>query len=142
MPVMDAVQIERFVVEQFPQISELQYRIEEVGEGTLRVRLPYDDMLLRPGGTISGPALMALADSATYFLILSMIGPVGLAVTTSLHIDFLRKPKPADVVADAEILKLGSRLAIARVSLRSHDDTEPVAHASVTYSIPPKRKAA
>ncbi len=88
---------------------------------------------------MSGPSLMALADSAAYLLILSMIGPVALAVTTSLNINFLRKPAPRDILAEARILKLGSRLAVADVAMFSDGDAEPVAHATVTNSIPPRR---
>jgi uncharacterized protein (TIGR00369 family) len=82
---------------------------------------------------------MALADTATYVALLGMIGPVALAVTTNLNINFLRKPAQADVIAECKLLKLGKRLAIGEVTMYSDGDTEPVAHATVTYSIPPEK---
>jgi len=93
--------------------------------------------MLRPGGTISGPTLMALADFAMYIVLLSAIGPVGLAVTTSLNINFLRRGAPGhDVLAAARILKLGKRLAVGEVSLFSGDLPDPIAHVTAAYSIP------
>jgi uncharacterized protein (TIGR00369 family) len=95
------------------------------------------DRHLRPGGTVSGPALMTIADTAMYYLVLGMIGPVALALTTNLNINFLRAPKLADVIAEAEMLKLGKRLAVGQVTIYSEGSEDPVAHATVTYSIPP-----
>ena len=115
------------------------YIVEDVGDWGVRLRLPVTNLHLRPGGTVSGPALMALADAAAWLAILGQIGPVVLAVSTSLHIDFVRKPQPVDVVADGQIIKLGKTLAVVDVSLRSEDHDELVAKAQVTYSIPPKR---
>jgi uncharacterized protein (TIGR00369 family) len=126
-----------FFAEDFPQS---QVTIDEVGEGTARVRQAVSHEHLRPGGTVSGPVLMAVADAAVYAALLGQIGPVALAVTTSLNINFLRKPSPgADVVGDACLLKLGQRLAVGEVTIRSDGTDEPVAHATVTYSIPPER---
>ena len=136
---MTAADIETFLAAQFPQLDALPFRIERVEEQLVEVRLLYDDKHLRPGGTISGPALMSLADVAMYMLILSLIGPVALAVTTNLNINFLRKPQPGDVLAQVELLKLGSRLAVGSVTMFSVGESEPVAHATVTYSIPPQR---
>ena len=82
---------------------------------------------------------MTLADMATYFAVLSMIGPVALAVTTSLNINFLRKPAQVDVIAECRLLKLGARLAVGDVLMFSEGELEPVAQATVTYSIPPTR---
>ncbi len=138
MPKMTIEELEAFYANHFPQIDSRRFIIEEIKDGSLRVRLLYDDLNLRPGGTISGPALMALADSAMYSMLLAMIGPVPLAVTTSLNINFLRKPAPVDVIAKAEMLKLGRRLAVGSVTMFSDGDDEPVAHATVTYSIPPR----
>lgn len=105
----------------------------------VRLRANYHERFLRPGGTIAGPVMMGLADAAVYALVLSRIGPVELAVTTQLSINFLRKPSPADVVADARMLKLGKRLAVAEASLFSEEigPDSPVAHVTATYSIPP-----
>jgi len=92
---------------------------------------------LRPGGTVSGPTLMELADAAMYAAILGQIGKVALAVTTNLNMSFYRKPEPGTLRAEARILKLGQRLVVGDVLLFSNDSTESVAHASVTYSVPP-----
>ena len=109
---------------------------ESIGYGAARVRLPFDEAHIRPGGTISGPAMMALADFTMYAVVLGMIGPVKLAVTTSLNINFLRKPGRTDIVADGRILKLGKRLAVGEIVLTSAGDGA-VAHVTATYSIPP-----
>jgi uncharacterized protein (TIGR00369 family) len=108
-----------------------------VSDRFAQVRLLYHDRHLRPGGTISGPSLMTLADTAMYLAVLAMLGPVALAVTTNLNINFLRKPARADVIGQAKLLKLGKRLAVGEVTLYSDGDAEPVAHATGTYSIPP-----
>ena len=139
MPQMTAADLEAFLAAQFPQLDALPFKIERVEERLVEVRLLYADAHLRPGGTISGPALMSLADAAMYLLVLSLIGPVALAVTTNLNINLLRKPQPGDVLAQAELLKLGARLAVGSVTMFSSGDSEPVAHATVTYSIPPQR---
>lgn len=134
---MTLEEMRRFFATEFPQSTVV---IEAVDAGTARVRQRIGDGELRPGGTVSGPVLMATADSAMYAALLSMIGPVALAVTTSLHIDFLRKPPAGrDIVADARILKLGKRLAVGEVTLYSGEARDPVARASLTYSIPPRR---
>ncbi len=88
---------------------------------------------------MAGPAMMALADTAIYVALLGMIGPVALAVTTNLNINFLRKPVAADVIAQAKLLKLGRRLAVGDVLIFSDGDEEPVAHATVTYAIPSEK---
>lgn len=135
---LSAAELEAFLQEHFPQLDTLPYRVEHVAEGALALRLLYDAQHLRPGGTLSGPALMTLADTAMYLLVLAHIGPVALAVTTNLNINFLRKPPPGDVLANAQLLKLGARLAVGAVTMFSADAAEPVAHATVTYSIPPR----
>ena len=113
--------------------------IESVGGRAARARFKISKKHLRPGDTVSGPALMALADVAMYAALLGEIGLVPLAVTTSLNINFLRKPAPKDVYADARLLKTGKRLAVGEVTLYSEGDAEPVAHVTCTYSIPPRR---
>ena len=121
-------------------VVQLGIVVEAIGEGTARLRLPASPDLLRPGGTVSGPAMMTLADYAMYAAVLGAIGRVELAVTTSLSINFLRKPPSADIMADCRLLKLGKRLAYGEVML--HSDAEPdspVAHVTTTYSIPPER---
>jgi uncharacterized protein (TIGR00369 family) len=104
----------------------------------VRLRAKYSERFLRPGGTIAGPVMMGLADAALYALVLSRIGPVELAVTTNLSINFLKRPAPGDIIADARMLKLGKRLAVGEVSLFSESGSSdgPVAHVIGTYSIP------
>jgi uncharacterized protein (TIGR00369 family) len=121
-------------------VVQLGIITEAIDDGSARLRLPASPDVLRPGGTVSGPAMMTLADYAMYAAVLGAIGRVELAVTTSLSINFLRKPPQADIVADCRLLKLGKRLAYGEVML--HSDAEPdapVAHATTTYSIPPNR---
>ena len=125
---------------ELPWASQLLLDTEEIGEGWCRVRLPHQDMHLRPGGTISGPAMMTLADFALYVAVMASIGRVELAVTTNLSINFLRRPKPGAILAEARLMKLGQRLAVGEVHLRSEGEDEQhlVAHATGTYSIPPE----
>ena len=113
---------------------------ERIGYGNARVRLPFNEGHLRAGGTISGPAMMALADATMYAVVLGAIGIVKLAVTTSLNINFLHRPGRADLMAEGRLLKLGKRLAVVEVTLHSDGRDEPVAHATGTYSIPPERR--
>lgn len=113
--------------------------IERVGGNAARARFKVAKKHLRPGDTVSGPSLMALADVAMYAALLGEIGLVPLAVTTNLNINFLRKPAQKDVYADARLLKVGKRLAVGEVTLYSEGEPEPVAHVTCTYSIPPRR---
>ncbi|MGB8329047.1 MAG: PaaI family thioesterase [Polyangiales bacterium] len=136
MPEMTADEIKDFMAMFFPQ-ARMPIEIEDLRTGFLRIRVGITERYLRPGGTVSGPALMTIADTAMYYLLLAAIGPVPLALTTSLNIHFLRAPKPADLIAEAEILKLGQRLAVGEVTIYSVGSDEAVAHATVTYSIPP-----
>ena len=111
--------------------------IDEVGEKSARIHQPAGASHLRPGGTVMGPVQMALADTAVYLALLATAGAGFRAVTSSLHITFLRRPAPGDISAHARLIKLGTRLAVGDVSLYSGDDEEPVAQATVTYSLPP-----
>ncbi len=138
---MTIAELDRFLADHFPQAQGFGV-VEELGEHRTRLRLPFDASQLRPGGTISGPTLMALADTAMYFLVLASVGPVALAVTTSLNMTFLRRPAPRDVIAEVRRLKLGRRLAVGDVLIYSEDDPAPVAHAVVTYALPPREPSA
>ena len=127
-------QIRAFFTEAFPQAS---VTIESVGNMRARVRQATSDKHLRPGGTVSGPVLMAVADTATYAALLGTIGIVPLAVTSSLSIAFLRRPKAnRAVIADAELLKVGRKLAVADVRIYTEGHQELVAQATVTYALP------
>ena len=132
---------QNFLDAAFPQMAAGGRTYHLVGVGPLRatMRMDHHDRHLRPGGTISGPSMMALADYALYAAILSNIGPVALAVTTSLNFNFLRKPGPNGLLAEARLLKLGRRLAVGEVAITAPDSDDLVCHATGTYSIPPER---
>jgi uncharacterized protein (TIGR00369 family) len=136
MAAMSTDELQEFLLGAFPD-SPSTMVVEDSGPWGVTMRLPVTKAHGRPGGTVSGPALMGLADAAAWLAILAQIGPVALAVTTSLHIDFLRKPALVDMVADARVLKLGKTLAMVDVTLRSEGNDDVVAKAQVTYSIPP-----
>ncbi len=137
-PVMTRDDIEAFLEREFPQIhyGGRTYFVEDVGPMSARLRMAYHERHVRPGGTLSGPSIMTLADLALYVAILAHIGPVALAVTTNLSFNFLRKPGPRDLIAECRLLKLGKRLAVGEVALRSDGEPEIVCHATGTYSIP------
>lgn len=135
-------EFDRIAAEKLPFVKMMGLQLESVDHGRVVMRARYSDAFLRPGGTVSGPVMMTLADAAMYALVLSHIGPVELAVTTQLSINFLRKPAPGDIIAEASLLKLGKRLAVGEVSLYSDGeltDDHCVAHVTTTYSIPPER---
>ena len=128
-----------FLDEVFPQVKGM-FTIDRLDEDMLIMRLHASDQHLRPGGTVSGPAMFSLADVAAYVATMAHIGKEALAVTTNCSIDFMRKPKAgADVLAHARVLKLGKALSVTDVLLYSEGLAEPVARANLTYSIPPKR---
>jgi uncharacterized protein (TIGR00369 family) len=139
-PAMSVAELERFLAAEFPQGFHpgSGLTIEAVWHGGGRVRQAYQPQFVRPGGTISGPTMMALADFTMYVGVLASIGPVPLAVTTNLNINFLRKPEARDLLADCRLLKLGKRLAVGEVIILSDGMAEPVAHVTSTYSIPTK----
>ena len=120
-----------------PYAGQLGCRIERFEPGDVVLRMPWQDLLRRPGGTICGPALMALADVTLYGVVLSMVGEVPLAVTTDMSIHFLRRPAPRDVLASGRLLRLGSRLAVGEVIMHSEGDARPICHVVGTYAIPP-----
>jgi uncharacterized protein (TIGR00369 family) len=134
---MSVAELDRFLRVEFPQSFGTGDTIIESADGqTCLLRQRYHEKMLRPGGTISGPTLMALADCAMYVVLLSAIGPVGHAVTINLTINFLRKGEAGDVLAAARIMKLGKRLAVGEVTLTSGSSADPIAHVTATYSIP------
>src|SRR5258705_10653220 len=133
---MTVADLERFLHVEFPQaFSGGDISIESADGVSCLLRQRYSDQMLRPGGTISGPTLMALSDFAMYVVLLSAIGPVGLAVTTNLSINFLNKaPAGHDLIGQARLMKLGKRLAVGEVTLFSAAAGQPVAHVHATYS--------
>jgi uncharacterized protein (TIGR00369 family) len=136
---MNAEALRAYLAEVFPQVDTDVYQLETVTPEHAIVRLTAGYEQLRPGGTVSGPTMMALADYALYAAILSRIGPVALAVTTSLSFNFLRKPEPGDLLGVCRLMKLGRRLAVGEVSIAETLDAPPVCHAVGTYSIPAER---
>ena len=135
---MSVGELEEFLRVEFPQsFGSGDTTIESADGTTCLLRQRYSGRMLRPGGTVSGPTLMALADCAMYVVLLSAIGPIGLAVTTNLNINFLRKGQAGqDILAEARLLKLGKRLAVGEVNLLSGTSPDPIAHVTSTYSIP------
>ncbi|MDX5349111.1 MAG: PaaI family thioesterase [Paracoccaceae bacterium] len=134
---LDAEGLGGFLAREFGQVAQ-DFAVETVGPEGLILRLKVAEHHLRPGGTVSGPSIFALADVAMYLAILSRIGPVALAVTTNSSIDFMRKPAAGrDLLGHARLLKLGRSLAVGDVLVFSEGAAEPVARASLTYSIPP-----
>ncbi|MFU8863750.1 MAG: PaaI family thioesterase [Rhodobacterales bacterium] len=129
--------LEAFIAQVFPQVAE-DFTVDEVAPMEITMRLNVGERHLRPGGTVSGPAMFGLADVAIYLAIMAMIGPKALAVTTNASFDFMRKPAAGvDLIAKCRLLKLGRVLAVGDVLLYSEGMAEPVARASMTYSIPP-----
>lgn len=137
MPKITVEDFNALMADEMPWAVESGMTLEVIGADHATMRLPFDDAMLRPGGTVSGPAMMALADATMYAVVLGAIGIVKLAVTTSFNINFLHRPTPADLMAEGRLLKLGKRLAVIEVTLHSDGHDEPVAHATGTYSIPP-----
>ena len=135
---MDVDALQAFLIEVFPQVHA-DFQVLDVTPKSVRVKLITADQHLRPGGTISGPTMFALADVGMYLAILSRIGPEALAVTTNCSIDFMRKPAAnTDLIAKTRLLKLGKLLSICDVLVYSDGLDDPVARASLTYAIPPR----
>jgi acyl-coenzyme A thioesterase PaaI-like protein len=138
-PIANKQAIAEFLANEFPQSK---CTVEEVGKGCASVKHPVGTTELRPGGTVSGPLLMAVADVAMYVALLGEIGIVPLAVTTNLTINFLRKPSSKSaIMGECRLLKVGRSLAVGEVGLYSEGNPEMVAHAVVTYSIPSANRA-
>jgi uncharacterized protein (TIGR00369 family) len=139
MPVqMNADEVAAYLDEVFPQVRG-DFVIEEVANRAVRVRMPVAERHLRPGGTVSGPAMFALADVSVYIAVIAMLGREALAVTTSGSFDFMRIPAAGvDLICECRLLKLGRVLAVGECLMFSDGIAEPVARASMTYSIPPK----
>jgi len=130
-------ELNAYLIEIFPEFwKDGDLRVEDIAPMSATVRLIHHPKHLRPGGTISGPTMFGVCDAALFVAILSEIGPVAHAVTTSASINFLRKPAPADLIARTRLIKLGKRLAVGEVALYSEGESEMVAHATATYSLP------
>jgi len=141
-PALTVAEFEDIVRRGLPMAVELGVGTLALERGRAVLRVPYHGRIDRPGGTVAGPVMFALADVALYGAVLSCIGKVELAVTTSMTINFLRRPGPKAVLAEARILKLGRRLAYGDILIRSEGEDDPVAHATGTYAIPPETTGA
>lgn len=135
---LSAAEIQQVIRSGVPAAGGMGLSIESASaEGRVCARMGFQPDMIRPGGTLSGPTMMGLADAAMYASILARLGRLEMAVTTNLNINFLRRPAPCDLLAESTILKLGKRLAVLEVTLFSDGDDEPVAHVTGTYSLPP-----
>lgn len=141
-PALNRDEMVVYLDEVFPEIHHggRTMEVEAVEHGACRVRMAYHPKHVRPGGTLSGPSMMTLADFALYVAVLSVVGKVELAVTTNLSINFLQKPEKADLIAECRLLKAGKRLCVGEVSIFSDGGEEPVAHVTGTYSVPPRKE--
>ena len=135
-PKISAAAFRALAFEGVPYAGQLGCRIERFEAGLVAIRMPWQELLRRPGGTICGPALMALADVTLYGVVLSLVGDLALAVTTDLTIHFLSRPAQKEVLAEGRLLKLGRRLAIGEVVMRSDGAGRAICHAVGTYAIP------
>ena len=133
---MGVAEFQALIERDLPIGRWLGFRVEAMGEGTATIRLPARQDFLRPGGSIAGPAIMALADCAMYGVVLGLRGDAVMAVTSNLSIHFLRAPKPVDLIAEAKLLRLGRRLAVIEVSIHAAGEDRPVAHVTGTYALP------
>jgi uncharacterized protein (TIGR00369 family) len=137
-PKITAAAFRALAFEGVPYAGQLGCRIERFEAGHVTLRMPWQELLRRPGDTICGPALMALADVTLYGVVLSMVGEVALAVTADMSIHFLRRPAQRDVLATGRLLKLGRRLAVGEVIMHGDGDAGPICHVVGTYAIPPQ----
>ena len=134
-PLMSKIDLENFLEKEFPQVSN-NFKILNTKPNSLSMLMHISDEHLRPGGTVSGPTMFLLADVSFYLATLSIIGPKSLTVTTNCSINFLRKPNISDLISESRVLKVGKTLSVGDVLIYSEGIKEPVAHASLTYSIP------
>ena len=137
MPRITIAEFEAIIAEALPLAKPFGFTLEALGRGTARVRARHREGFLRPGGTVAGPVMMALADFAMYAVTMSVAGPVPLAVTTNININFLRRPAPVDLIAEGRVIKAGRRLVVSEVGIYSDGEDDLVAHVTGTYSVPP-----
>ncbi|MGC2856598.1 PaaI family thioesterase [Novispirillum sp. DQ9] len=143
LPPASAISLERFqeiMDADAPFATLFALRVEDIGPGTARFRMDYRPAVDAPNGGVTGAALMALADVAIYGVVLSVVGPVPLAVTTHLNVDLVRRCPRGDVIASASLIRAGRRLVTAEAWLASAADRKVVAHATGTYSVPPPER--
>ena len=134
---LKAKEVQNLIREWIPMAEDIDLRVEEVREGYARIRIPFMAKNLRPGGSVSGPVIMAAGDTAMFAAILGQLGKVAMAVTSNLNINFMQRPGQADLIAEGTILKLGKRIAFCEVGIKSDGSEELVAHVTGSYSLPP-----
>ncbi|KZY39273.1 MULTISPECIES: PaaI family thioesterase [unclassified Oleiphilus] len=134
---LQAADVQARIREWVPMAEDIDLKIEEIKPGYARIRIPFQDKCIRPGGTVSGPVMMTAGDTAMYAAILGSLGEVAMAVTSNLNINFLQRPEQRDLIAEGKILKLGKRIAFCEVSIRSEGAEDVVAHVTGSYSLPP-----
>ena len=134
---LTALEVQTLIRGGLPMAEDIDLRIDRLDDAGVLARVPFQAKLVRPGGTLSGPTIMALGDAAMYAVVLGRLGRVEMAVTSNLNINFLVKPKPVDLLAEARILRLSRRQAVCEVSLYSTgNEEELVAHVTGTYALP------
>ncbi len=136
MSALTAEQVQALIRLGVPMAEDIDLHIDHLDVDKAVARVPFHSKLVRPGGTLSGPTIMALADAAMYAVVLGRLGRVEMAVTANLNINFLAKPKPVDLLAEARILRLSRRQAVCEVSLYSQGEEDLVAHVTGTYALP------
>lgn len=137
MTALTAEQVQGLIRLGVPMAEDIDLRIDHLDSDRAVARVPFNGKLVRPGGTLSGPTIMALADAAMYAVVLGRLGRVEMAVTANLNINFLSKPQPVDLIAEARILRLTRRQAVCEVALHSQGaEGDLVAHVTGTYALP------
>lgn len=137
---LNASDINAIIYEIMPASIDNGFSVDAVHERHVICRTRYDTTQLRPGGTLSGPTMMALADAGMYAAVMARLGRLEMAVTQNININFLSRPLPADLIAHIEILKMGKRTVVMEVKIYSDGSPNMVAHATGTYSLPPDKK--
>lgn len=136
---LSAADVENVIRSNLPSAGGAAFAVEEVRVGYARIRLKYNKWMLRPGDLVSGPALFTAADAAMYALVLAHLGPVVMAVTANMNLNFLSPAQVGDVIAECKLLRLGMRLAVMEVSLYTGPDKALVAHVTGSYAVPRRR---
>jgi len=135
---LSAMQVENLIRQWIPMAEAMDLKVERIDNGHARIRIPFNDKNKRPGGTVSGPVLMAAADTAMYAAILGAVGEVAMVVTSNLNINFMQRPGQVDIIAEGKILKLGKRLAYCEVDIFTSASSELAAHVTGSYALPPE----
>jgi len=136
---LTAAEVQALIREWVPMAEDIDLKVDSIAPGAATIRIPFNDRNLRPGGSISGPTIMAAGDTAMFAAILGRLGKVAMAVTSNLNINFMQRPAQKDLIAEASILKMGRRIAFCEVGIRSAGSEELVAHVTGSYALPPEK---